>query len=265
MWHRRFALRFLAYTLGLLLSQALTGASATLQAQDDTPSWNKTPSKTKPAAAPPASSPARTRQRVPPGSARRAPRAPLTPLLSMQYRILKVEQNGSQIEVSPITVFNPGDRIRFSIKTDVDCYLYIIRQRDPDEPGKVVFPNTQINAGQNFLRRGQEFFVPSGCPQGTTSWDCTYTVGTDSGQDFYTFVFSRDTATNLPLNALTDDAHIKPQALRQLWVTSRQKLSEPQRGDTDFSLRVRNLNRNADDELILRYVLNKRTRTGESK
>ncbi|HEY0077425.1 MAG TPA: DUF4384 domain-containing protein [Pyrinomonadaceae bacterium] len=265
MWHRRFAPRFLACALGLLLSNALAGA--TLQAQDDTPSWNKTPSKTKPVPSSPAApAPARTPKRPPATNvARRTPRAPLT-LLSVQYRILKVEQNGSQIEVNPITVFRPGERIRFSVKTDTtDAYLYIIRQRDPSQPGKIVFPDAQVNDGQHFLRRGQEFFVPSGCPQGTTSWDCTYTVGAESGQDFYTLVFSRDAVLNLPVDALTDGGDIKPQALRQHWVRSRQKLSEPQRGDTAFSLRVRNLNRNADEELILRYVLNKRSRAAESK
>ena len=267
MSHRRFALRFLACTLGLLLSCALTGA--TIQAQDDTPSWNKTPSKDK--TAPAAPSPARTRTRAPAAtsSARRAPRAapltPFTPLLSMQYRILKVEQNGSQVEVNPITLFNPGDRIRFSIKADTDGYLYIIRQSNPSAPGKVVFPDAQLMGGQNFLRRGYEFFIPSGCPQGTTSWDCAYTVGADSGQDFYTLVLSRNVGINPPLNALADGEPIKPQALHKLWVSSRQKLSAPQRGDTAFSLRVRNLNRKADEEMILRFVINRRARAAEGK
>lgn len=255
--------------LSALTAQAFAVCGARVaSAQDDTPGWNKTQTTPKEKVESP-STPRRPPKTAAPRHQRRRPRGRQTAsrvatpaLLSLQYRVLKVERNGSQIEVNPITVFNPEDRFRFGFKPDSDGFLYIIQQTDPNQPGTMLFPDSSVNGGQNFVRKGQEFTVPSGCMSGVTSWDCSYRIDGVAGQDFYTIIFSRDATPNLPPDAMEADGDIKPEALRRHWTTSGQKLSAPRRGDTIFSLRVNNLNPAADAELTVRYLLNKRGRAG---
>ncbi|HVF50753.1 MAG TPA: hypothetical protein VNA19_11735 [Pyrinomonadaceae bacterium] len=256
MWQRRFGRRAFVLVSAFALAQVAAGASPA-RAQNDTPGWNQP----KPEASKPS---ARPRRR-----ARRRARGPLPhvvarPLLTLQYRIFKIERNGTQIEVNPNTVFNAGDRVRFGLLASDDGYLTIIRQSRPDAPGRVLFPESRTNNVQNFVRRGQELLLPSVCRAGTPAFECSYPVNADSAQDFYTIIFSRDDTPDLPKDALQPDGQIRAQSLRQHWTTSGQRLSEAQQGATVFSLRVSNLNRRADGELTLRYVLNKRARTNAS-
>jgi hypothetical protein len=261
MSERGFGAGGAALLLMMAAAQCLTCATPT-PAQSDKPSWNEPKPKQKPSEPKPTPKPQVHRRPRPtprPPVVVRPP-VPKVPLLTVQYRIFKVEGNGSQIEVNPVTIFNSGDRIRFGFKTSEDGYLTIIRQSDPNQPGWMLFPDSRVNSGQNFVRRGQEFTVPSACVRGTPSVECTYTVNADSAQDFYTIIFSRDSTPNLPDDALQPDGNVRAQSLRQYWTTSGQKLSEPQRGETVFSQRLSNLNPRADSELIIRYFLNKRGR-----
>lgn len=195
----------------------------------------------------PASRPRRARQQT---AARVAP-------LTLQYRVMKVEPNGTQVEVNPITVFSPGDRFRFGFKATEDGYLYVIRQRAPDQPGRVLYPDARVNGGQHFVRKNQEHSVPSDCGRDTPAWVCAFPVEAGGAQDFYTIVFSRDARLNLPEGDAPPGGGVASRSLARHWAASRQRLSTRQRGDTIFSLRVSNLN-TRDDELIIRFLINKR-------
>ena len=174
-------------------------------------------------------------------------------LLSVQFRILTVGRDGKATEVNPQAVFNPGDRLRLAVKANQRGFLYIIHQSAPDKPGALLFPNSRINNGQNEVEREVEFVVPSGCP----TEPCVYEVNSFPGQEVFTVIFSRDQFLDLPNSATDVSGGINPQYLQQMASLSGQKLSRPQTGDSIFSVRISNLNRSDNEEIIVPYMLRK--------
>lgn len=235
-----------ALAAALILCAHAGAAAQVWKGSTAPPPKTSTPTKAGPKAPPRAATP-RPASRP---AARRA--EPVT----FQYRVLKVGPDGMQLEVNPITVFKPGDRIRFGFKASEDGYVHVIRQRAPDRPGQILLPDARINGGLHRLRKGEEFVAPSGCAPGTPAWACTYPVDIGSAADLYTIVFSRDPAPDFPADAEDENGDLTAHALRRHWAASRQRLSTEQRGDTIFSRRVSNLNPRAD-EIIIRYPLNK--------
>jgi len=181
-------------------------------------------------------------------------------LLSVQWRILKVEPGGAE-EVSPMTVFNPGDRLRLAVKTNQDGFLYIIHQGRADQPGQILFPDSRMNKGRNNVKRNIEYVVPSGCPPDVPAADCSYPVNSTSPQEQFTVVFSRDALLEIPQDATDISGGINPEALKELGSKSGQRLSKPRTGDSDNSVRITNLNRNDNEEIIVPYTLRKRITT----
>jgi hypothetical protein len=178
-------------------------------------------------------------------------------LLSVQFRIMTVGPGGAATEVNPQAVFNPGDRLRLAVKANQRGYLYIIHQPAPHQPGALLFPNSRMNNGQNEVAQEVEFMVPSGCPPDARPQACSYEVNSAAGQEVFIVVFSRDQFLDLPNTATDVMGGISPQFLQQLASQSEQQLSRPQPGDTTFSVRISNLNRSDNEELIVPYILRK--------
>ncbi|HYO64330.1 MAG TPA: DUF4384 domain-containing protein [Pyrinomonadaceae bacterium] len=213
---------------------------------------------TEPKAAPKTTPPPTRPKAAPRPAPRRAAPAPRVAPLTLQYRVLKVEPTGTQVEVSPATAFSHGDRIRFGFKASEDGYVYVIRQRAPGQPGRILYPDARINGGQNRVRKNQEYSVPSDCGPEMSAWHCTFPVDGGNPQDFYTLIFSRDARINLPADFADANGDITAPALARHWADSRQRLSTEQRGDTIFSTRVTNHDARAGGELVIRYLLSKR-------
>src|SRR4051812_47112443 len=113
-------LRLVAMASSLLLFIAAAHLSSSAQTgRRDSGVWNP---KGRP-------KPARPRTAAPHPTTRPTPRPARAQGLTAQYRLLKVNDNGSQVEVSPVTVFNPGDRLRMAVKADADVYVFVIHQR----------------------------------------------------------------------------------------------------------------------------------------
>ncbi len=262
MQSKSLALRLRTLAFGFLLVHAL-GIAHAAYAQGDSPSWNKPLSKEKPKAPAPKPAPPRPRPVTHRPVAPR-PSAPPTPVLqplSVQYRVFKVNPNNTQVEVSPLTVFNPGDRVRFAVKANQELFLYVIEQKGADRNGRIFLPDSVINNGQNLLAKDTEFIVPSNCTSNPTAFGCFYEVDALAGQEYFTFVFSRSPTLSLSNDPSDTGTEIKPQILRQFLISSNQKLDGPRRGDSVFALRVNNLNHaTIDDKIIVRYLLNKRGR-----
>jgi Domain of unknown function (DUF4384) len=70
------------------------------------------------------------------------------PPLGLRYTLLKVNPDGSTLEVPTDTVFHSGDRIRFSIEPNASGYLYIINQGSSGT-WKPMFPSPEIEDGNN--------------------------------------------------------------------------------------------------------------------
>ena len=187
-------------TLALAALFACAGFSLQARAQD-TPSWNKNVPKT---------TTRRTTRRT---THHTPPRAPSTPPISAQYRVLKVNDNGSQVEVNPITVFNRGDRLRFAVKASENVYLFVIRQPSATQPGMILIPDSRINSGQNSLVKDQEFAISSPCAPGASAYQCSYQVSGGDGQEVFTLIFSRQPTLKILDDAVGSGGSISPQAL----------------------------------------------------
>ena len=178
------------------------------------------------------------------------------PLLSLQWRVLKLRQDGSQEEINPIAKFFPGDLLRLAVRTNQDGYLYIIHQKGKDLDGQIIFPDSRINDGQNYVTRNQEFIVPSNCPTGPNQPPCALPVLPPAGQEFFTLIFSRDMLLDLPNKAAEAGGAIKPEVLQQVLQGSGQKLV-PKPGTSRYALKIINVNNKDNEEIIYPLILNK--------
>jgi hypothetical protein len=232
-------------TLALAALFACAGFSVRARAQD-TPSWNKNVPKT-------------TTRRTPRRTTRHTPpRTPSAPPISAQYRVLKVNDNGSQVEVNPITVFNRGDRLRFAVKASENVYLFVIRQPSATQPGMILIPDSRINSGQNSLVKDQEFAISSPCAPGASAYQCSYEVSGGDGQEVFTLIFSRQPTLKILDDAVGSGGSISPQALDAYVNSLAERLDTSERGDTVFSRRFRNTNPQTGGTLVVRLTLNKR-------
>lgn len=200
----------------------------------------------------------KTKPRRKPSPRRKVKRAPVeqVPLLSLQMRVLKLNKDGTQDETNPIATFFAGDLLRLAVRANQDGYLYIIHQSGPDKDGKIIFPDSRINGGQNFVTKNQEFVIPSNCPVGTDAQPCALPVLPPAGQEYFTLIFSRDILLDLPNQASEAGGGIKPQTLMQLLSESGQKLRTTQ-GTSRYAIKIINTNTKDNEEIIKTLVLNK--------
>ena len=187
------------------------------------------------------------------------------PLLALQLRLMLVGKDNSESEVNPQGVYTPDDRLRLSVKANQRGYLYIVRQRKPEEEGELIFPSPLINGGNNNVSANYEYVLPSGCPkkQFPDERDCALVLYPFdvSPQEFYTLIFTRDRLIGLPnqtnkrakLTDLFSAGKIKPKTLIDLIEDSKQDLVT-QKGDTQFSIRIVNVNSKDNEEIIETFV-----------
>jgi hypothetical protein len=174
----------------------------------------------------------------------------------VQYRLLKVNDNNSQIEVSPVTVFNTGDRLRLAVKADEDVYLFVIHQKAPGRQGSIYFPDSRVNGGQNLIPKGAEFLLPSNCSDRSSPVACSFPVDPVGGQEFFTLIFSRSPSVSLLDQAAEAGGVVSAQSLDTYLGGHAQKLDASARGDTVFARAFRSLK--PDGQVVIRLALNKR-------
>ncbi len=112
--------------------------------------------------------------------------APAIPL-GLRYSILKETQPGATAEVDAAGVFRSGERIRLTVQTNADAYLYIVL-RGSSQSWSVLFPSAEVAGGDNFLRRGARQEVPAG------HW---FTFDDRPGTERLFLVLSRQPVTDL--------------------------------------------------------------------
>lgn len=196
----------------------------------------------------------RVRRRTPRPEPRPIERAPL---LTLQYRVLKVNPDNSQNETNPGATFYPGDRLRLAVKVNQTGYLTIVHQSGPDKDGVVVFPDSRINGGQNFVKKNEEFIIPSFCPAGVSPKDCALIVNLPAGTEFFTLIFSRDLISDLTVKA-AQAGGLKPQLMQQLKAESGQIIKRGQGvGTGPYAIWVVNTNKEDNEEIIETLMLTK--------
>jgi hypothetical protein len=187
---------------------------------------------------------------------RRRPAVVRAPLLKLQWRVLKVADDGSDQETSPLAMFHTGDRLRLAVKTNQDGYLYIIHQASPTSPGQIIFPDSRLNGGRNDVGKYQELILPSNCPAGVPRRDCALPVVPPAGREVFTLVFTRDPITDLPNTATEAAGGIPVETLVRLKADSGQTLRRI-KGSTPLSVLVVNTNTRDNEDIFETLVLNK--------
>lgn len=187
---------------------------------------------------------------------RRRQRVVQAPLLKLQWRVLKVREDGTDEETSPIAVFHTGDRLRLAVKANQDGYLYIIHQESPTSPGQIIFPDSRLNGGRNDVGKYQELILPSNCPAGITRRNCALPVVPPAGREVFTLVFTRDPIIDLPNTATEAAGGIPVETLVRLKAGSGQTLRRI-KGSTPLSVMVVNTNTKDNEDIFETLVLNK--------
>ena len=186
------------------------------------------------------------------------------PALAVQFRVYKLQPNGSREDANPYSPFNAGDRLLLGVTANQRGYLTIIRQSAPGEDGEILFPNSALNNGHNDVPMKREFVIPSKCPADVNP--CAYVVPASAGKEYFTIIFSRDAILGLPEEATTAGGLIKAQFIRDLGSSSGQRL-KINRGNaaSQDAVLVVNMNRRDNEEIVLTFPIIRTGRTLANK
>src|SRR5262245_17210170 len=79
-------------------------------------------------------------------AARKTPRPTVekAPLLTVQWRLVKKDANGKEVDFDSSKPLYTGDRIRLKVKANSPGYLYIVQDTEGEE-GEAIFPDKRIN------------------------------------------------------------------------------------------------------------------------
>jgi hypothetical protein len=200
-----------------------------------------------------------------PGQPRGRRRVIRAPLLTLEFRVLKQSEEGTPVEINPNAIFYTGDQLQLRIKPNQDGYLHIIEHTDGHD-GEIIFPETRINNGQNFVKKNQEIIVPSNCEE-IRKDNCWLQVQPPTGREIFTVIFSREASPAVmdQINRmgagikLSEIAKIKESASKR---TSRPNLP-PERGGGAgrYVIWVSNADSRNNEELIAKIVLNHQERS----
>jgi hypothetical protein len=200
-------------------------------------------------------------ERVEPGPRRRRVRVPAT-LLTIEYKVVKSDDDGNPVETSPTTIFQTGDRYQLRIKTNQEGYLHIIAQTDGHD-GEIIFPDSRINNGNNFIRAEKEFTVPSNCGPDQIEKRtglCWLWMQPPAGKEIFTIIFSREAIPDSIERINKSGVTVSQSEINRMVASSDQKLNRTSRprgvGAEHYRIWITNRNVKNNEELIAQIVLN---------
>ncbi|HLG17562.1 MAG TPA: DUF4384 domain-containing protein [Blastocatellia bacterium] len=202
------------------------------------------------------------------------PRLELTPLLTLEYRVMKQAEDLTPQETNPGTVFHTGDRLQVRIKPNQNGYLYIIQSTE-GEDGQIIFPDSRINNGRNLVPKNEEHIIPSHCESRYVDrmGNCWFWMEPPSGREIFTVIFSRDLITELD-EVAGSGGTVSHQVINRMRVESRQIIKRTSRpnltpeqggGAGRYLVWVTNTNKRDNEELITDVVLLHKEREGSSQ
>ena len=182
------------------------------------------------------------------------------PLLTLKYRLLEQNDDGSPSRVNPSGSFDVGDRLRFAITANQNGFLYIVHNSNATDgavvdPLRIVFPDPRINGGQNVVEKDQEIIVPGSCPEYEDPENCWWEITPPAGRDFLTLIFSRDEINafaNLKAGSPVDQSvinNLKSQSDQKLARANKVKFDSSRKEESDGTY-VQNTNLKDNEELI---------------
>lgn len=186
------------------------------------------------------------------------------PLLTLEWRMLKRNNDGTSQETNPNAIFHTGDRIRLAIKANQNVYLYIVHHSEGQD-GTIIFPDSRINNGENYVKKNQEYVLPAYCPtpEFDDPKDCWWKMTPPAGREEFTVICSRDMITSLPNQTSDEVGVIKLNVINELKTgsgqklkrTSRPELSYQEGGSGRYITWVTNTNAKDNEDLIETIVI----------
>lgn len=116
--------------------------------------------------------------------------------LGIGYTLFKKNTDGEFVRVGLKEVFKSGDAVRLLLETNVDGYLYIFSREEGQAP-LLLYPNSQVQNGKNFVPAHQAFWLPE---EGEIEFESNKNK---LAQETLTLVFSEKLLANFsPSNSL---------------------------------------------------------------
>jgi Domain of unknown function (DUF4384) len=88
--------------------------------------------------------------------------------IGLGYTLYMRDDNGNAIRVDPSREFRAGDRIRLSLETNADGYLYIFHTENNGEP-QMLYPDVRLERGDNRIEAHVPYEIPWNEP-GVENW-----------------------------------------------------------------------------------------------
>lgn len=80
--------------------------------------------------------------------------------IGLGYTFFTLGDNGLAVRTDPSREFRTGEAIRIALESNTDGYLYIFHTENDGEP-QMIFPDTRLNGGGNFIRAHVPYEIPS--------------------------------------------------------------------------------------------------------
>ncbi|MDT4898491.1 MAG: hypothetical protein QOH25_3568 [Acidobacteriota bacterium] len=88
--------------------------------------------------------------------------------IGLGYSLYMRDDNGNAMRVDPSREFRAGDRIRLSLETNTDGYLYIFHTENNGEP-QMLYPDMRLDKGDNRIEAHVPYEIPWNEP-GVENW-----------------------------------------------------------------------------------------------
>jgi hypothetical protein len=80
--------------------------------------------------------------------------------IALGYSLFMRDESGNAVRVDPSREFRAGDRVRLSLETNVDGYLYVFYTENDTNP-QMIFPDARLDEGYNEIDAHVPYEVPS--------------------------------------------------------------------------------------------------------
>ena len=116
--------------------------------------------------------------------------------IGLGYTLYMRDSNGDAMRVDPDREFHTGDRVRVSLETNTDGFLYIFNTTDGGDP-VMIYPDAQLDEGGSYV----EAHVPYEIPSSTASEERLrwFTFDAKPGTERLYIVVTREPLPGVPI------------------------------------------------------------------
>lgn len=79
--------------------------------------------------------------------------------IGLGYSLYMRDPNGDPVRIDPSRIFRAGDRIRISLETNTDGFLYVFHTENNGEP-QMLYPDAKLDEGDNFVEAHVPYEIP---------------------------------------------------------------------------------------------------------